>query len=531
MAQDIKDHRIIIKGEKARKELEQGARFIYEPVMTSFGPKGRNVLIEKPFGRPLPTRDGVTIAREVYSKDRSKNMGAQLLLEASETTNRVAGDGTTATIGLTYHLVKNGMQLIASGKNPMEVKDILIQDSEILLDRLEKLAKPVKKYQLKQVATVSSGDPLLGELIAGAVEYVGKNGGIMTERASLPDVEREYMDGYYLQSGFQAIPTGKKEMNDPIVLVCEKRITAAAEIADLLTKTLTVLKHSAQDGQIPRFLIIGNIEDTAYFNLIDLINKGKIDCIIVKTPPQFGEMGREVLADIATYAQCKVITESVNIQRSFAQKFGASGKLQSPYIGTINRVVANHNETTLFSDYNGEDLQIRIQTLKDQLESEPSDHVAEKIRQRIGMLEGKIAMFRIGGATDSEKEEKEFRIEDSINATRAAERYGVVPGGAITLLELSKCNISQTYKQALRSVFERLLKNAALPSELKLDEALKAPYGQGFNLRESNELVDMVKAGILDPVLVVKEVVRNATAQAHLILTMGNLVIFEDSEK
>lgn len=531
MAQDLKEHRIITKGAEARAELLKGAEFIYDSVTTTFGPKGQNVLIEKPFGRPMPTRDGVTVARETFSKIRSENMGAQLLLEASENTNRIAGDGTTATVALAYHLIKNGQQLIAAGVNPMEVKEILIKSSEVVLEKLEALGKPVKKNQLKEVATVSSGDPLLGQLISEAVEYVGENGGIMTEKSPIGEVEREYVDGYYLQQGFNALPVGKKELVDPFVLVIEKRISSAADMAQLLTQTLQAKNFDPQSGAIPKFLIIGNIEEAAYFQIVNLINTGKLDAIVIKTPPHFGEMGRELLADIAVYSNCRMLAEGDSL-KNFVQQVNVKGQVQahSPYIGSINKVVSTHSESTIFADKDTEAVKVRIQEIKDRLNSEISDNIAERLRDRIAKLEGKIAMFRIGGATDSEKEEKEFRIEDSINATRAAQRYGVVPGGGITLLELSKCNISLLYKKSLQSVFKKLLENAAMKAEVKLDEALKAPKGYGFNLRKSDKLVDLVKDGILDPVLVLQEVIKNATSVAHISLTTGVLLNFEDKE-
>lgn len=498
----------------------KGAKFIYDPVARTFGPKGMNVLIEKSYGRPMPTRDGVTVAKEVYSKFRAENMGAQLLVEGAETTDRIGGDGTTGTVVLTYHLLRLGVQLIASGVHPMEVKQILLRDSEILLNRLDELSKPVKKNQLKEVATISSGDPLLGQLIAEAIEYVGKDGGIMTENSPVPDVEREYVDGYFIQQGFQALQTGRKEISDPFVLVVEKRLTGSAEIADLLTHTLQTVGFKPEQG-IPRFVIIGNVEEMAYRSLVDLINNGKVDCIIIKTPPQFGEMGREVLADIAAYANCEFISETTNIQRDFHRRF----------VGSVSKVVSNHNETTIFADNDTEAVKVRIQEIKDRLKDEASDNIAEKLRQRISMLEGRIAIFRIGGATDSEKEEKSFRIEDSINATRSAEKYGVVPGGAVTLVELSKCDISETYKKALRSVFRKLLRNANMPVDIKLREVMEAPFGMGFNPKIGDELVDMVKTGVLDPVQVVRQIIINATAQAHIALTTGNLVIFENAEE
>ena len=336
------------------------------------------------------------------------------------------------------------------------------------------------------------------------------------------------MDGYYLQHGFQALQAGKKELNDPIVLVIDRRISSAAEISDILTKSLQVLEFNPQSGQIPRFLLVGNIEEAAYFSVVNLINQGKIDCVIVKSPPQFGEMGKEVLDDIAKYAGCQVITDSTNL-KAFSTS-GAKGKLHSPYIGSVNRVVANKSETTLFADNTTETVRTRVQEIKDRLVDEISDNIAEKLRQRIAMLEGKIALFRIGGTTDSEKEEVEFRVEDSINATRAAQKFGVVPGGAATLIELSKCEISPAYRKALCAVFKRLLRNAALPAEVKLAEILEAEYGYGYNLREGGELVDLVTVGILDPKQVVEEVIKNATSVAHIALTTGVCIVFEDKE-
>lgn len=530
MAQEQKDHRLKISGDKARDELLKGAKFMYDSVTTTFGPKGQNVLVEKAFGRPLPTRDGVTVARETYTKVRSENMGVNLLLEASETTNHNAGDGTTATVALAYHLIKNGQQLIASGVNPMEVKEILIKDSEILLEQLDRLSTPVKKSQLKEVATVSSGDPLLGELISGAINHVGENGGIMTEKSPIAEVEREYVDGYYLQQGFTALPMGKVELLDPYVLVIEKRITSGADIAELMSKTLQAKQHDP--NTIPKFLLIGNIEEAAFVNVVNLINQQKVNAVVIKTPPQFGEMGRELLADIAIYANCKVFTEGDNFKNFSTEIATPQGKqLHSQFIGSINKVVATHTESTIFADKDSEAVKVRIQEIKDRLDSEVADAISERLRDRIAKLEGKIALFRIGGATDSEKEELEFRVEDSINATRAAQRHGVVPGGGITLLELSKTKVSNTYANALQSVFKKLLRNAALPAEVKLQEALNAPYGYGFNLRKDDKLVDLVKEGVLDPKLVVQEVIKNATSVAHIALTTGTILTFQDREE
>lgn len=516
---DKKDNRIVIRGEEARKKLVEGAKFAYDAVTATYGPKGTNVMIEKPFGRPLTTRDGVSVARDTYSSDRPLNMGVQRVLEASETTNRIAGDGTTATVALTYHLINRGSLAIAAGVHPMEVKKQLLTDSYKVLESLGKLKREVKDGQLKQVATVSSGDPLLGQLISEALEKVGADGGIITEKAPLDDIEREYVDGYYLQSGFQALQAGKKELIDPFVIVSGRRLTSGADIADVLTKSLRAAKFDPQQDGIPRFLLVGNIEEAAYVNAVNLINQGKIDAVILKTPPQFGEMGKELLEDIAAYAGCKTITDSTNMS-----------EFSDSYVGSIDKVVASKTESTLFSDNETEEVRTRVQSIKDQIESESVDAISEKLKDRVAKLEGKIALFRIGGTTDSVKEEVEFRVEDAIHATRAALTDGVVAGGGVTLLELSKEDISNTFKLALQDTFRQLLVNADLPSEVKLAEALKAPSGYGFNLRENGELVDMIKSGVLDPALVVEQVIKNATASAADMLTTDTLIIFEDAK-
>jgi chaperonin GroEL len=413
--------------------------------------------------------------------------------------------------------MKHGVLAINAGQHPMEVKDALIKDSYKILEKLDSLKKDVKKSQLKEVATISSGDPLLGELISDAIIRVGADGGIITEKAPVDDVEREYVDGYYLQNGFQALQAGKKELVDPFVVVAIRRFSSAIDIIEVMTNVAK--SKGLERGQIPRILFIGNIEDAAYNTVVENINRGTIDAVIVKTPPMFGEMGKLLLEDVAVYANCQPITDGTRLSA-----------VDASFVGSIDKIVATKNEATLFANNETEAVKTRVQEIKDQIETEVVDAISEKLKDRVAKLEGKIALFRIGGATDSVKEEVEFRVEDAIHATRAAYTDGIVAGGGITLLELSKLDISETYRKALQDTFKQLLINANLPAELKLDEALKAPKGFGFNLREGGELVDMVKSGIIDPALVVREVIKNATASAGDMLAIGSLIIFENTE-
>lgn len=521
MSQEKKDNRVIIQGEAARNKLLEGARAAYDAVTSTYGPRGRNVMLEKTFGRPVLTRDGVTVSRDVYFSDRAKNMGAQTVMEASETTNRIAGDGTTATIALSYHLIHNGSKAIANGSHPMEVRDQLLKDREEILNKLSELTKDVKEDQLRSVATVSSGDPILGELIADAVQYVGKDGGIITEKSYVSDIERDYVDGYYLQSGFDALPTGKKEIVKPSVIVSTRRLSSPQDAIELLNQAASVLGvERTPDGRqttIPRFLFIGNIEEGAYHTIVNTINQGVIDAIIIKTPPMFGSMGKDLLEDIAMYAGCEPVSDSTIIEDFNAE-----------YIGSVDKVVAGKLEATLFNQTAQKEVISRVADLKSQIEEEVSEAIIEKLKDRVAKLEGKVALFRIGGATDTEKEEKEFRVEDAIQATRAAFSNGVVAGGGVTLLELSKLDVSEVFKISLREMFKQLLLNANLSAEVKLAQALEAKTGHGYNLRKGDELVDVVKEGILDPALVVEQVIKNATSVATNALTTDTLITFED---
>lgn len=517
-----KENRILVYEEELRNKLLEGAKAAYDAAAISYGPKGKNVILEKGFGRPVFTRDGITILRDVFFSDRAKNFGAQIIIEASESSNRIAGDGSTAVALFMYHLLFNAIQAIAAGQHPMDVSETITKDGRILLTALEKLVIPVKDEQLKEVATVSAGDSLIGQLIAEAILYVGENGGILTEKAPITEIEREYVDGYYLQSGFTALQAGKKELIDPWVIVSSKRLSSAADAIEILNRIM-IAKGITPDKmrtEMPRILFIGNIEDAAYTTIVNSINAGQLDAVIIKTPPMYGELGKYLLEDIAIYANCELLTDNHSL-KTFGIRF----------IGSVDRVIANKSETTLFADNTTKDIQIRIANLKDQIAIEEIPAIAEKMKDRIAKMEGKIAIFKIGGLTDTSKEEVEFRMEDAINSTRHAHKEGIVPGGGVTLLELSKSDVSDITKQALRSTFQQLLINANYPAELKLAEALHAKPGYGYNLKKSDKLVNVVKEGVVDPYVVVREIITHATSMAAETIKVGLGIVFENTEK
>jgi chaperonin GroEL len=529
-----KENRVIVRDKAARAKILEGARGVYQTVASTYGPRGMNVLIEQTFGRPVVTRDGVTVARAIYFSDRAKNVGAQVITEASETTNRIAGDATSATAVLSGHLLENSYRAIDNGMHPMDVSAILKRDHELILERIEELGSPVSEGQLEQVATVSSGDPLLGRLIAEAIEYVGPDGGIISEKAPVNSVEREYVDGYYIQSGFGALQSGKKELIDPTTVVCIRPVKSRADAFELLENIAKSLGIQPGSGVIPRILFIGNIEEDAYVSLVDAINRGVIDGVIITPPPSFGSMAKELLEDIAIYARCQPITDMTNMR-----------EFDIRYLGSVARVVSTKVEATIFGDGASEDIDVRIADIKEAIKLEVSDLVIERLKDRVAKLEGKIALFRIGAPTDSAKEELEFRVEDAINTTRAAAQSGIVAGGGVTLLEVSKLPISDIYREALRSNLKQLLINANTRHityrkwyefwkprvSVDISELLNAPVGYGINLRKSDDLVDIIKDGVIDAKLAAQQTIINATDSVATLITTDRVIIFEDEER
>lgn len=534
MSQDAKDHKLLYFGKDVQVAMQQGFKDMYKAVTKTYGPKGTNVQIEKTYGRPVLTRDGVTVAREVYSSVRQNNMAMQMMHEASDTTNRVAGDGTTATVALTYWLYKVASEKVAAGRNRMDLKAEIMDGSYKVLDKLSSMSKSVKKGQLIQVATVSSGDEALGQLIAEAVEHIGPDGGIITEKAPITDVSREYVDGYYLQSGFQAIELGKKTLENPYIIVTAKPIASGLDAIELIQKVAEAAHIDQgivdQNGKAIlnqplnhplRIAIFGDIEGDAYNTIVANIQKGVFDGVIVKTPPM-GEIGHQYLDDLAVYTGGKSIKPGENM-----------ANVNASYVGKAGKVTCTANDTVVFDgEHADEDLKQRLSELKDKIATETIDQIAEKHRDRLAKLENKVARFQIGGATDTEREEKEFRIEDAIQATRAAAAFGVVAGGGVALVELSRIpGLSDIWVKALRSTFQRLLKNANLPAEVKLNEILKSKYPMGYNLKATGNLVDIIEAGILDPTLVIEQVVTNAASTAANAITTDTQITFQNRKE
>jgi chaperonin GroEL len=527
MAQTEKDHRVLTYDKDARSALLKGAREMSNAVGVSYGPRGLNAVVEKSYGRPMVTRDGVTISKEVYSKVRDENMGMQLLNEASEATVRAVGDGTSATVILTYNLLELAHQEIAAGKHPMELKDEILKDSRVLTKKLDELSKPVSTGQLEHVATVSSGDSGFGKLIAEAVEQVGADGGIITQKSAIADVDKTDVDGYYIQPGYTALSAGKMELSDAYVVVSAKRITTGSEVIKLVNRVLERFwsDKNMQPGTPPNELLniffYGEFEGDAYESINANIQQQKFLGAIVKSPLQGGDMASQYLEDLAVYTGGKLIRQADKLD-----------DVDFSYIGKAEKIRATNKEAIIFGgDAAQEDVENYASVIKERIAKEESDAISEKLKERVSKLEGKIAIFRIGGANETQREEREFRIDDAIQATKAAARGGVVAGAGTTLIELSKCDVGKLWKQSLRNTYAKLLTNAALPAEVKLHEVEQAGYPMGYNLRKDDQLIDVIKDGVLDPTLVVEQVVINSAATAADAVSAGLLITFVDREE
>jgi chaperonin GroEL len=519
MAQEQRDNRILLN--PVYEKLLEGAQAVYDAVTVTYGPKGRNVLIEKPYGRPILTRDGVTVARDVYFKDRAKNMAAQLIIEASQTTNRLAGDGTTATVALTYHLIKKAVEMVGSGKNAMDVRDVIIEDSKKLLDALEAIKMPVSNGQLIQVASVSAGDENLGRLIAEAVEYVGSEGGLVTERSHQSGVVREYVDGYYLQQNFYGEATGRVEISKPIIVSTARKISSNGEFIEFVNRVVAAAYEAEllQQDEVPRIAFFGEIGGQALESLVANIRTGKLNAVVIPTPST-GDMGSQYLEDIAFYSGGRALAAGDNVSN-----------IDSSYIGSADKIVCTPYTVSIFGGHHKDDLySARLEEIKTRIEAEESDALVEKLKDRLAKMNGRIAVFKIGGTTDTEIEEKEFRIEDAIQATKAAAMHGIVPGGGVTLLRLSQTpGISDLTRDALQNVFKRLVSNANLSPDVTLNTLLPFKQYMGINLR-TGKLVDMIKDGVLDPALVVEQIISNAASIASSAITIDLMILFEDKK-
>ena len=517
----------IFYGEDARRKLQAGVDKLADTVKITLGPKGRNVLINKSFGSPLITNDGVTIAREIELEDATENMGAQVVKEVASKTNDVAGDGTTTATLLAQIIVKEGFKNVAAGANPMELKKGIQGAVDVAVEEIGKIAKPVEtKESIAQVAAVSAADENIGELIAQAMEKVGKDGVITVEESkslgtTLDVVEGMQFDRGYL-SAYMVSDTEKMEavMENPYILITDKKIASIQELVPLLEQ---IMKQGRK-----LLIIAEDVEGEALATLVVNKLRGVIDVVAVKAPG-YGERRKAMLEDIAVLTGGTVIATDLGYELN---------EVTLDMLGTAATVKVDKENTVIVSGGgSSEDVKARIASLKTQIEDTTSEFDKEKLQERLAKLAGGVAVIKVGAATETELKERKLRIEDALNATRAAVEEGIVAGGGTALLSIipavkkacaklegDEATGAKIVLRALEAPVRQIAANAGIDGGIVANtimSAKKANYGYDA---QKEVYCDMVKAGILDPTKVTRSALQNAASVASTLLTTESLV-------
>ena len=522
--------------ETARRSLMEGVDTLANAVKTTLGPKGRNVALDKKFGAPTVTHDGVTVAKEIELEDHFANMGAQLLKEAATKTNDVAGDGTTTATVLAQAIVREGMRNVAAGANAMLLKQGIDLGSQAVVDRIGNLATEVSgKDEIAQVASISAADKEIGNLIAEVMEKVGKDGVITVEESRGLEFETEYTEGMQIDRGYnsQYFVTNTErmeaELEDAFILITDKKISSIQDILPTLEKVA--------GARSPLVIIAEDVDGEALATLVVNKLRGTVNVLAIKAPG-FGDRRKEMLRDIAILTGGQVISEEVGRRLD-------SVDIQD--LGRARRIVATKDNTT-FIEGAGEESAIkgRIDQIRSQIETTTSDFDREKLQERLAKLSGGVAVIKVGAATETELKEKKHRVEDALSATRAAVEEGIVPGGGVTLINAVSALESvqaegdiKTGVTILRRALEEPLRgiagNAGLDGAVVIEMVRRAQQEQknekvGYDVI-SEEYVDMVKTGIIDPAKVTRSAVENAASIAGMILTTEALISDKPEEK
>lgn len=494
--------------DEATEKASEGARKMAEVVGSTYGPSGRNVILGMPFGDATLTRDGVTVAKRTILEDKAEDDAAQILRQASEKTNKTAGDGTTATIVFGRSLFARGNRLVAAGENGMLLKKQIVEDSRKVIDFLNEKSKDAKGHLL-DVATVSSGDPAIGALVSDTLIDIGNEGGISIREQNYPTIDVEKVNGYYFDRGFFAL-NQQVEYANPVIFVTQKQIASNADIIPLLSQII--------NGDNKNLVIIGEVRTNseALNTLLLNVIQGKLNAVVIP-PPAFGDDGLLFMEDIATYVGARIFTAADDIK---------TVKDTNEFFGSAARVQVNQDRAIIFNGSgSGEDIDTRALQIKENLDKETDSHRKDGLEQRYSKLTGKIAIVNVGGSTQTEMEELRYRVEDAIEATKSAMADGVLPGGATMLVKACDLDISKLFKDALKDTFTKLMDNAAESADYRYKQVANAKFGFGFNLREmTDEPIDLGKAGIWDATRAIVQTVENAASAAGSLLTVGAIV-------
>jgi chaperonin GroEL len=518
--------------EDARRALERGVNKLAEAVRVTLGPKGRNVILEKKFGSPTITHDGVTVAKEIELEDPFENAGAQLVREVATKTSDVAGDGTTTATILAHVIVREGLRNVAAGSNPMALKRGIERATETAVEHIRKIAKPVEtKEAIEQVATISANEPEIGKIIADAMDKVGKDGVITVEESKGIETTVEIVEGMQFDKGYISpyFVTDPEKMEavleDPFLLITDRKVSAVKDL-------LPVLERTVQTGK-PLLIVAEDVEGEALATLVVNKLRGTLNVCAVKAPA-FGERRKAILQDIAVLTGGTVISEELGL------------KLENTDVSQLGRTkqVRVRKEETILVGGAGDSAEIakRIQQIRKQIEETDSDYDREKLQERLGKLTGGVAVLRIGAASETEMKYKKTRVEDALSATRSAVEEGIVPGGGVALvraagavealkLEGDEAVGAGIVRKALDEPVKQLAINAGQEGAIVAEKVKQvADPNVGYNVL-TGQFEDMLKAGIVDPAKVVRSALQNAASVAGLLLTTEAIVVERKEEE
>ena len=519
--------------EEARRRVLAGAEILYNAVKTTMGPKGRNVVISKSYGAPSVTHDGVTVAKgvdiaDVDDETLGYKVGAELIKQAANKMNDVAGDGTTTVTVLTYHILNEANKLIAAGHNPMLLRKGLEAAAHEVITKLEGMSEDIQgnKKRVAEVATISAGDSAIGDLIADVMDKVGRDGVVTVEQGQGLGLESEVVEGFTFDRGFvspyMVTDTGRMEAvyNKPAIVITDKKVSSVQEFLPLLEKL-------AQAGKKDLVLLCEDVEGEALGTLVLNRLKGVFNTVAIKAPA-FGDKRKEMLEDIAVLTGAQVITEDRGMNFE---------NVELDVVGTARKVIVGKDETTIIEGAGlAADVKARMQQIAAQADAASSEYDRENYQKRHAALSGRVAVIKVGGATETEIEEKKYRVDDAVAAVKAALAEGIVPGGGVTLINLSSVVSTDDdddavaagralLVRALEQPFRILLTNSGLNADEWLPQVKKAKAGQGVDVNKPEKLVDLKNAGVVDPTRVTKEALQNAASIAGTSMTMGALVV------
>ena len=511
--------KIIKFNEDARKSLEVGVDTLADAVKITLGPKGRNVVLDRGFGAPMITNDGVTIAKEIELKDPIENLGAQIVKEVATKSNDVAGDGTTTATVLAQALIKEGLKMVASGANPVFIRRGMEVASKKVIEELTKRAKKVESNEeIAQVGAISAGDVEIGQLIAQAMEKVGESGVITVEEARSLDTTLEVVEGMQFDNGYLSpymVSDSERmvvEMDTPFILITDKKISNMKELLPVLEKTV-------ETGR-PMLIIAEDVEGEALATLVVNKLRGTLNVAAVKAPA-FGDRRKAMLQDIAILTGGEVISEEKGIKLENAD---------INLLGQAKKVRITKDNTVIVDGLGAkEEIQARVGQIKNAIAETTSDYDKEKLQERLAKLSGGVAVIKVGAATETEMKERKLRIEDALNATKAAVEEGIVPGGGTILIQIAK-DIEdfklegeeglgvEIVKKALSAPLRQIVINAGIDAGVVIEKVRNSENGIGFDAAKE-EYVDMVKAGIIDPAKVTRSAIQNAVSVSSVLLT------------